>query len=113
MSTASTTDVNLLHDPRLEQLRQATGKVIGAVFYETLLKSMRNNPLRGPFGHGGHGERVFRGQLDAELAGRMGLSNRNNLTRVLFERLAPQQLRMEHSPKDEPPEMENGKCGRL
>lgn len=96
MSTiASTHNIDLLHDPKLAPLREAAGKVIGAVFYGTLLKTMRNSPLRGELGHGGHGENVFQSQLDTELAKRAGIANRNTLSLAVLERLAPQQLRRE------------------
>ena len=84
-----------MHDPRLERLRQTAGKVIGAVFYETLLRTMRSSPLRSEFGRGGHAEKVFEGQLDAELASRAGSASRNGLAAVMLERLADQQLRVD------------------
>ena len=84
-----------MHDPRLERLRQTAGKVIGAVFYETLLRTMRSSPLRSEFGRGGHAEKVFEGQLDAELASRAGAASRNGLATVMLERLAEQQLRVD------------------
>ena len=83
-----------MHDPRLKRLREAAGEMIGSVFYETLLRTMRSSPLRSELGHGGAGEKVFQGQLDAELAGRAGRASRNGLMLAVLERLADQQLRM-------------------
>lgn len=96
MSTiASIQSLDPAHDPRLARLREAAGEIVGAVFYGTLLKQMRSSPLRSELGHGGHGEKVFEAQLDAELATRAGQSGRNELTMALFERLSSQQLRIE------------------
>jgi hypothetical protein len=81
--------------PELKALRQAVGKVVGSVFYQTLLKSMRESPLRSEVGHGGYGERVFERRLDAELAARAGVASRNRLAVAMLERLADQQLRMQ------------------
>lgn len=103
--TASTGPSDIMHDPRLQPLREAAGEVIGSVFYETLLKMARNSPLRGEFGHGGYGERVFQGRLDAELAARAGKAGRNSLTAALVEHLADQHLRSQRAtqPKGETP----------
>jgi len=95
-----------MHDPALRSLREVTGKVVGSVFYATLLKQMRSSPLRGEFGHGGYGEKVFEAQLDAELAARAGMAGQSDLTNSLVERLADQQLRMTHS-DDSPVEPAN------
>ena len=86
--------IDLQTDPRLAQLRRTTGQVVGTIFYGTLLKSMRNSALRGEYGHGGYGEKVFEGQLDAELATRAGMAKQNGLTAAVLARLAPQQLRI-------------------
>ena len=93
--TASSQNIELARDPRLAPLREVAGKVVGAVFYGTLLKTMRASPLRSELGHGGRGEKVFEAQLDAELAQRAGRASRNELTVALFERLSSQQLRIE------------------
>ena len=95
MSSVTSVDgVDVTRDPRLARLREATGKVVGAVFYGTLLKSMRDSALRGTIGHGGHAERVFEAQLDAELATRAGQASGTDLAVALFKHLAGQQLRI-------------------
>jgi len=37
-------------DPKMVQLREITGKVAGTVFFGTLLKSMRESTMNGPYG---------------------------------------------------------------
>ncbi|MCP4590607.1 MAG: hypothetical protein GY842_07680 [bacterium] len=92
--------VDVQQDPRLAQLREVTGQVVGSVFFGTLLKTMRESPLRGSIGHGGRAEEVFASQLDAELASRAGLASRNDLTDTIFKHLARQQLNLAESRPD-------------
>jgi len=75
----------------LERLRETSGKVVGSFFFGTLLKSMRESKLKGPFGHGGRGEEVFTGQLHGLLAERMGESLRHGPQEALFRGLSRQQ----------------------
>lgn len=78
----------------LASLRRVTGQVVGSVFFGTLLKTMRQSVLRGPYGHGGRGEDVFAAQLDAVLAERAGTAVQRGLGEALYARLRPQQERM-------------------
>ena len=75
----------------LGRLRDAVGEVVGSVFYGTLLKTMRNSELKGPFGHGGQGEEIFAARLHAIMAADMGKAAGGSLTDALFDRLANQQ----------------------
>ena len=55
------------------KLREAADRIVGSAFYGTLLRIQRESGFKGPYGHGGRGEEVFRAQLDqifAEQAGR-------------------------------------------
>lgn len=63
----------------LPQLREAAGRLVGQVFYGTMMKAMRASELKGPYGHGGRGEEAFAAQLDMHLAEEMGRSGRNPL----------------------------------
>ncbi|MCP4590813.1 MAG: hypothetical protein GY842_08710 [bacterium] len=96
-SVTAVDKVDVQRDPRLGQLREVTGQVVGSVFFGTLLKTMRESPLRGSIGHGGRAEEVFASQLDAELASRAGLASRNDLTDTLFKHLARQQLSLDEA----------------
>jgi Rod binding domain-containing protein len=78
----------------LDRLREVSGRVMGSVFFGTLLKTMRNSTLKGAYGHGGRGEEVFAAQLDEILAERVGTANSLGLTRVLFDRFQGQQQRV-------------------
>ncbi len=80
--------------PELHRLREATDRVIGSIFFGTLLKTMRDSELRGMYGHGGRGEDVFAAQLHGILAERMGAAMQGGLSEVLYERLQPQQQRI-------------------
>jgi len=79
----------------LTRLREATGEVVGSVFYSTMMKTMRESKLGGKFGHGGRGEEVFAAQLHDLLAQRMGKSQSGGLADAIYAKLAPQQKRMD------------------
>jgi len=78
----------------LRRLKEATGQVVGSVFYGTLLKSMRESELKGAYGHGGRGEEVFAAQLHGIWAERLGEATQGGLTNVLYRRLEHQQRLM-------------------
>lgn len=75
----------------LDRLKEAAGQVVGSVFYGTLLKTMRESELKGPYGHGGRGEEVFAAQLHGILAERMGTETRGGLGEILYRHLSKQQ----------------------
>jgi len=75
----------------LRQLRDVTGKVIGSVFFGTLLKSMRESSLKGPYGHGGRGEDAFAAQLHERYAEQVGTSLRGGVAEAIFGRFKHQQ----------------------
>jgi hypothetical protein len=76
MSTVGTVNpVTAAADPvsrRVDELRGAADRIVGSVFYGSLLKMQRESALNSPFGHGGRGEEVFRAQLDQVFAERAG-----------------------------------------
>ena len=78
-------------DHNLGRLRETTGEVLGSVFFGTLLKTMRESGLEGPYGHGGRGEEMFAAQLHGLLAERMGIATKAGLGDVLYDRLERQQ----------------------
>ncbi len=67
-------------------LHQAVNEVVGSTFFGELLKISRNSPLKGKYGHGGRGEEIFGGQLDAELARRVGQGMPNSLSDAMYKR---------------------------
>lgn len=80
--------------PQLAELKRSTRQVVGSVFYGTLLQTMRDSKLKGPFGHGGRGEEVFSAQLHNLLAEKMGQATNGGLADVLYESLRAQQERI-------------------
>jgi hypothetical protein len=60
------------------------------VFYGTLLKMQRESRLQGPYGHGGRGEEVFRGQLDQFLAEEAGRSRGFDISDAIVARFEGQ-----------------------
>ena len=78
----------------LQRLKEATGQIVGSVFYGTLLKTMRDSELKGAYGHGGRGEEVFAAQLHGMWAERMGEASNGGLADVLYRRLEHQQQLM-------------------
>jgi hypothetical protein len=75
-------------EQRRAMLKQAVDEVVGVTFFGEMLRIARNNPLKSTIGHGGHGEDVFKPQLDMEFARRMGHSVRSGLSDALYNRLA-------------------------
>lgn len=80
--------------PHIPELRSLTQKVVGRVFYGTLLAKVRESTLNGPYMHGGRGEDTFGAQLDAIRAERMGEQEHRGLADALYRQLAPQQARI-------------------
>jgi hypothetical protein len=78
----------------LKRLRHAAATVVGTVFFGTLLKTMRESRLRGPFGHGGRGEEIFSAQLHGLLAERAGTSFKGGLGDAVYRSLEAQQQRI-------------------
>ena len=77
--------------PESPELRQKVDEFVGLAFFAPLLKQASETVLQGRYGHGGHGERVFRGQLNEELALRVGRSGRLGLGDAIYRRLSGQQ----------------------
>ena len=75
----------------LIRLRETAGRVVGSVFFGTLLKTMRESTLQGPYGHGGRGEEVFAAQLHDVLARRMGTRMHHGLHEAVYRSLEGQQ----------------------
>ena len=69
-------------------LRKVVGEVVGTTFIGEMLKLAHNSNLQGKYGHGGRGERVFRGQLDQQLAQMIGGRMHNSLTESVYKRLS-------------------------
>ena len=80
------------HD--LARLKEASGKIVGRMFFGTLLKTMRESSLGTGMGRGGRGEAVFAAQLHEIYAERMGTAAHGGLKDVLYESLKPQQERI-------------------
>ncbi len=78
----------------LKRLREATGTVVGSVFFGTLLQQMRESKLKGPYGHGGRGEEIFAAQLHGILAERAGNTVQRGLAQAIYRRLEAQQSRI-------------------
>ena len=75
----------------LGRLREATGEVVGSVFYGTLLRTMRESELKGRYGHGGRGEEIFAAQLHGVMAEKMGQATNGGLADAIYKSLEHQQ----------------------
>ncbi len=82
----------------LQKLEKITGQVVGSVFYGTLLKTMRESRLQGPYGHGGRGEEIFAAQLDGLIAERLGMATQGGVKDAMLRHLAPAQSRLSEQP---------------
>jgi Rod binding domain-containing protein len=72
------------------KLRGAADRLVGSVFYGTLLRQMRNSSLKGEYGHGGRGEEVFAAQLDHYLAQEAGRARGTPLSDAIVRRYSGQ-----------------------
>ena len=90
MSTPGTVNsISPTADPaarRVDELRGTAGRIVGSIFYGTLLRIQRESSLKGPYGHGGRGEEVFRAQLDQIFAEQAGRARASDLTDTIVSR---------------------------
>ena len=70
------------------RLQAKAREFVGLTFFAPLLQQASDPVLKGKYGHGGRGERVFRGQLNELLAMRIGRSSRLGLADALVKRLS-------------------------
>jgi hypothetical protein len=63
-----------------KEVRAKVGEFVGSIFYGTLLREAQKSTLKGKYMHGGRGEEVFKGQLNEELARKLGRSQNNPIT---------------------------------
>ena len=68
-----------------QEIRTKVGEFVGSIFYGTLLREAQKSTLKGKYMHGGRGEEVFKGQLNEELARKLGRSQNNPITDRLSE----------------------------
>lgn len=70
------------------ELKEKAQEFVGLTFFAPLLQQACDPVLKGEYGHGGRGERVFRGQLNELLAMRIGRCSRLGIAEALVERLS-------------------------
>jgi hypothetical protein len=63
-----------------QNVRARVGEFVGSIFYGTLLREAQKSSLKGKYLHGGRGEEVFKGQLNEELARKLGRAQNNPVT---------------------------------
>ena len=83
------TTANAIKDPeqRKATLRQMCNEVVGVTFFQPMLKAAHNSVFKGKYGHGGRGEEIFQGQLDAQLASSMARGVRTSLGEAMYRKL--------------------------
>ena len=86
--TGATDRVGQPAPPDDKKLRETIGKVVGSVFYGTLLRAMRDSTIQGKYGHGGRGEEIFSAQLHDILAERMGTATKTGLNEGIYRSLS-------------------------
>ncbi len=67
------------------KLREKVGEFVGNVFYGTLMKEIQESSTKSEYLRGGRGEDIFRGQLNMELARRMGQAPDDPIANRLFK----------------------------
>ena len=70
------------------QLQEKAQEFVGLTFFAPLLQQACDPVLKGEYGHGGRGERVFRGQLNELLAMRIGRCSRLGIAEAVVDRLS-------------------------
>ena len=75
----------------LTRLREVAGRVVGSVFFGTMLRTMRESGHKPAYGHGGRGEEVFAAQLHNLLAERMAAAKGTDWGEELYRRLEKHQ----------------------
>lgn len=88
--TASTSFV----ERDLMRLRETADRVVGSIFFGTMLKTMRHSEMKGPYGHGGRAEEVFGAQLHGLYAERLGAAHQGGLQDTVYRALEKQQRSM-------------------
>jgi Rod binding domain-containing protein len=73
-----------------DRLRDAADRLVGTVFYGTLLRQMRDSKLKGKYGHGGRGEEIFQAQLDQRFAEQAGQASSNALADAIYREFRTQ-----------------------
>ncbi len=71
----------------LQQARTASQQLVGLTFFNTILQKAYDNPLKGPYGHGGRGEEMFRNQLNMALADKVAASGSFELPEQIYEQM--------------------------
>lgn len=82
-------------DPARARLSEAADRIVGSIFYGTLLKALRSSSLGGEYGHGGRGEDIFQAQLDQVFAEEAGRSRSYSLSEAVARSYARQQETMD------------------
>ncbi len=95
LATLNVSESSSIEQKAVGKLREASGKLVGSVFFGKMLETMRNNPLKGKYGHGGRGEEVFSAQFHGLIAERLGNSGNNSLGQLITKSLQRQQQLIE------------------
>jgi len=77
-----------------QELRSVFREFVGKSFFGQMLKSMRSTQGEPAYFHGGHAEKVFQGQLDEQLAGKMTEASADQIADPMFRRQFPQQAKL-------------------
>ncbi|HVP10116.1 MAG TPA: hypothetical protein VMV94_02900 [Phycisphaerae bacterium] len=70
-----------------KDVRTRVGEFVGSIFYGTLLREAQKSSLKGKYMHGGRGEEVFQGQLNQEIAKKLGRAQNNAITDELTKEI--------------------------
>ncbi len=79
------------------ELQQSVNQVVGSIFYGTLMRQLRDSTLKGAYGHGGFGEKVFQGQLHEVFAEQAGEARTFRFADTIARRLVEAQTRLERA----------------
>ncbi len=83
------------------KLRRSADKLVGTVFYGTLLRQMRSSSLKGKYGHGGRGEEIFQAQLDQLFAENAGQARTSSISDAIVREFQRQAEAMQRFNQDQ------------
>lgn len=87
-STTATSPTTAAQRARQRELKRTIGEMVGTVFFEPILRSVRTSKLKGTYGHGGRGEEIFSAQLHELMAKAIGRSQNFGINEALYRRFA-------------------------
>lgn len=79
---------------RAEEIHEAFTSFIGETFYAQMMKAMRSTVDEAAYFNGGQAEKMFRSQLDQQMAQELAVETGDRFAEPMFEQQFPGEARM-------------------